>query len=276
MDEILKNWLESTTIEMDIQPLYGTFHIITASLMIFLAAISAWALRRRSERARVCILTTAGWFLIIIEIYKQLFYYYIVNDGHYDYWFLPFQLCSVPMYLCVLLPFVSGKIRSVFMTFMLGFTFTSAVAAFIYPADMLRPWLTLTAHGFIWHGVLMFISLVIGFSKMADLSKKGYLRSVVLFLILCAAAIVINIVAEPLALAGAAEGGPVTYPSMFYLSPYHISVQPGVGKIQEALGIPAGLLIYICAVCAAALIVDAAFFFFGRKAVKRSLSDTFH
>ena len=141
------------------------------------------------------------------------------------------------------------------LTFMTGYTFISAAAALIYPEDYLRSYVTLTAHGFMWQGILLFISLTIGLSCMSDLSKRGILRSVSLYLMLCAAAIGINMFAER-AISSAHVSG---YAAMFYLNPYHISPQPVVGAIQESAGIPAGLALYMMAVTAAGVLADLGF-----------------
>ena len=46
-----------------------------------------------------------GIFLLTSEILKQLLLTFVVNNGHYNLWYFPFQLCSLPMYLLVLYPF---------------------------------------------------------------------------------------------------------------------------------------------------------------------------
>ena len=183
--------------------------------------------------ARIRLLSCCGWILAVMEVYKQLFIFRIVSGGIYDWWFFPFQLCSVPMYMCILLPFTSERssLRAAMLTFMTGYTFISAAAALIYPEDYLRSYVTLTAHGFVWHGILLFISLTIGLSCMSDLSRRGILRSVSLYLLLSAAAIGINMYADRAMRSAHASG----YAAMFYLNPYHISPQPVVGAIQDQI-----------------------------------------
>jgi hypothetical protein len=156
------------------------------------------------------------------------------------------------MYLCILLPFVRGRVRDSFLTFMAVFTFISAAAALLYPEDYMRPYLSLTLHGFIWHGMLMFISMYILFSDMADLSRKGFVRSSILFACLCIPAVLINAVSEPLMNAShAAHEIPNSYAAMFYLNPYHISPQPVIGSVQQMISIPAGLALYVLMIIAA-------------------------
>ena len=262
VQKYLQSFLEMTSWRTTAPPIGSFIHIYAAIVTIGAAFFFAVKFSYSTEKKRMHILTGMGWVLLIMELYKQFFYFYIVNDGAFDWWFFPFQLCSVPMYMCILLPFVSKKLQTTFLTFMTGFTFVSALAALIYPEDMLRSYISLTAHGFIWHGILLFISLLIAISGMADLSIKGFGRSVVLFLVLCAAAVLINVLAEPLAQSGAV---PDSYPNMFYLSPYHPSDQPFVGRIESMYGRPAAMASYIGAIIAGAGVTDLIFSLVNRR-----------
>lgn len=45
-----------------------------------------------------------GLLLFASELWKQWVLTFILNDGVYDFWYFPFQLCSIPMYLLLVLP----------------------------------------------------------------------------------------------------------------------------------------------------------------------------
>lgn len=247
---------------MDTPPLFGAFHICMALFMICFAVLLAKLASRLDYDTRIKLLTITGWLLLASEIFKQVFVYQVVSGGVYDYWYIPFQLCSVPMYLCILLPLLKGRARGTALTFMAGYTFVSAAATFIYPEDILRPYIVLALHGFDWHGVLLFISLTIGFTGMADLSFRGWLRSTYLFLSLCVIATLINVASE---ISSAASGHIHGYSNMFYISPYHTSNQPVIGFNEQTLGRPAAILVYITAVAAAAGLADYMFWYFSKN-----------
>ena len=254
----------------------GVFHVFAVMIAVTLAVFASVLVIRStcSRRAlsestierygaggqtgykkRIRVLAVLGWLMALSEIYKQLFLYYIVNEGAFDWWFFPFQLCSVPMYMCILLPLVKEKVQKILLTFMTGFTFLSAVCALIYPEDMLRPYVSLTVHGFAWHGILLLISIVAGASGMADLTLKGYLRSVWLFLGLAATAVVINVIGERMS-AGSALS---SYPNMFYLSPFHPSNQPFVDIVEKSLGRLPAMAVYTAAIIVIAGVIDFIF-----------------
>lgn len=255
MENKITEILNMTAWRMDTPQLFGGFHI-TISLMTTAAAVLAAVLfsrRFRSANDLQKILVVTGWILVILELYKQFFLYFTVNGGTFDFWFFPFQLCSVPMYLCILLPLIKGRTRAALMTFMGGYTFVSAVATFAYPADILRPYISLTVHGFIWHGLLLFVSLLIILSGACDDPSRDLSGAALLFMMMCVIALTINIAAESV-MPGIRAAHPAVaheWAAMFYLNPFHISPQPIVDAVQMAIGIPAGLLLYALAVAAA-------------------------
>ena len=247
--------------------LFDGFHIFAVLLSVLAAVICAGRAARfvvasdkasRDERL-IRILQVTGFALAAMEIFKQLYLHFSSGGGSYDWWYFPFQLCSVPMYLCILLPYAGQKLRSAFLTFMGGYTFVSAAAALIYPEDILNAAPVLTAHGFIWHAVLLFISLLILMTGAADPSVGVIARAALLFAGLSVVAVIINVLTGPVMRAGSAAH---SYAAMFYLDPYHISAQPVISSIQETAGIPAGLLVYFLSIILAGsltVVIAAAF-----------------
>lgn len=259
MESNILDVLNMTAWRMEPPQLFGSFHIAASLITAVLAVLAAVFFARHADiekNVRKTLVLT-GWLLLILEVYKQYFLYYIVNEGAFDCWFFPFQLCSMPMYLCMLLPFLKDESRVTLMTFMGGYIFISATATLIYPEDILRPYISLTVHGFIWHGLLLFMSLLIIFTGCTDAGPRGLRGSAVLFVIQCIIALNINIVAEPVMPAIRAAHPSVTHDwaAMFYLNPFHVSPQPVICAIQEAAGIPAGLIVYVIAIAAVSSMV---------------------
>ena len=73
-----------------------------------------------------------------------------------------FQLCSVPMYLCLLLPLLQtawhGRIARAFYTFLQDYGLLGGVMALAEPSGLMHPYWTLTLHGF--SGILCSFSWV--------------------------------------------------------------------------------------------------------------------
>lgn len=176
------------------QPIpYGSFHLLALAIGMTLAVLAAWLLRRVSVRVRNRIILCVGTILILTELYKQLFSYFIVNNGSYDWWIFPFQLCSIPMVICIVAPLLKkGSVQNTLYDFLLSFSLMGAVMALIVPPGMMHDYWTLTLHAFIWHFLIIFVALLLGFSRSAALTHGGFLRAAILYLALCAVALTIN------------------------------------------------------------------------------------
>lgn len=190
-----------------------------------------------------------GFFLAATECWKQLFLYYVVNEQTCNWWYFPFQLCSLPMYFCLILPLVpSKKGQTIICTFMQDFNLLGGVMALAEPSGLFHPYWFLTLHGLIWHLVLIFIGLVIAFSHLSDTSLRGFARTLPLFFTCCIIASFINRTAMPL---GQAD--------MFYISPYYPSTQIVFHEIALKLGITAGNAVYLFAICLGSFLFHGVF-----------------
>ena len=172
--------------------LYGPFHLLAAFGGSAVAIWAAWLFSPKNHpntNTRIHqkkfdrIMLISGVILLIGELYKQLMNFYVVNDHVYDWWIFPFQLCSLPMYLCPLLIMIHNEKRHrILCTFLLDFNMMGAVATFIDPSGIFHPYWMLTLHGILWHLMLIFVGFVIIFSHEADLTTRGFLRTLPLFL----------------------------------------------------------------------------------------------
>ena len=234
--------------------LYGPFHLIAAFGGSAIAILAAWRFssinncntnNRDNRRSFDQIMLVSGVILLIGELYKQLMNFYIVNNHAYDWWIFPFQLCSLPLYLCPLLILIHNEKRHrILCTFLLDFNMMGAVATFIDPSGIFHPYWTLTLHGVLWHLMLIFVGFVIIFSRKADLTTKGFLRTLPLFAFFCLAAEVLNSILHRFSAA-----------NLFYISPWEMSTQLLFGDIDRTLGRPVGILLYILAMIAGSWLI---------------------
>ncbi len=139
-----------------------------------LAVSAAWKLRRLDDRAFDRLVAGVGIFLAVTEIFKQICLFRAAG-GHYDWWYFPFQLCSMPMYMCLACTFShSGRVRRLLCTFMHNFSLLGALAVIFDTSGLYHESLLLTAHSFLWHILIIFLGALIGFSGRMDVSWKGY------------------------------------------------------------------------------------------------------
>lgn len=233
---------------------YSAFHIL---LTVFGAGFAVFFARLFGKKIRSMaspepyfhhVLFSCGVLLALMELYKQAFLYVIEFQGHFDWWYFPFQLCSLPMYLCLLLPFVPHKYQRIFCTFMYNYNLLGAVMVFVDPSGLMHPYWTLTLHGFIWHILLIFIGLLIAFSRMVLPTAKGFWQSTAVFAVGCVIATIINVTSHPY---GNAD--------MFYITPYYATTQIVYSQIAAKFGIFAGNAVYVLSIILGAWLLHLVF-----------------
>lgn len=216
-------------------------------VLILLALLLAWRLRRMGDRAFTWLMGFIGLLFASTEILKQL-YLYQAGGGRYNWWYFPFQLCSIPMYLCLLYPLCRrGRGRRLLCTFMYNFNLLGAIAVFFDTSGLYHDSLLLTIHSFGWHILIIFLGSLILFSRRTDVSWAGYGKSLALFLALCLMATGFNILFHPF--------GDI---DMFYITPYYPSIQIIFHSIALRLGTIPGDLIYVGAIAAGAALFHLA------------------
>lgn len=234
MTEFFTRLLELTAWPMTPPQPFSSFHLYFFLIGGFLAVFLAWRLRHLKEDSRLRLLSLLGLILALSEIYKQLFLTLIVGHGTYDWWYFPFQLCSLPMYFCLILSFLPSSSRQVLYTFLYTYNLPGAILVFVWPEGLMHPYWTLTIHSFLWHILLLFLGFYAAFSGSVSPSVSTFKKATALFLGCCVIATLINVTALP---KGSAD--------MFYISPYYPTPQPVFSIIARHLGIWPGNLAYL-------------------------------
>ncbi|MDI9540053.1 MAG: YwaF family protein [Bacillota bacterium] len=173
---------------------YGAFHILYTLVGFTVCWKLAGKLKNTNEKQNNIVLLTVGCFLFLSEIYKQLFYYYVITNKSYAWWIFPFQMCSIPMYFCLALPFIKNeKIKSYLYNFIASFNLMGGFISFFEPSGLLNKYLVITIHSLLWHMVLVFIGFYLVRSKKAATNHKDFKQAVVVYFILCLIAFIINV-----------------------------------------------------------------------------------
>lgn len=248
MVTVIQDFFQATSWSMNAPAPYSSFHILFGAAGIFTAAAMACLL---SQKAHFLPLFICGLILAAAELYKQGFLYYIVNDGHFDWWYFPFQLCSIPMYLCLLIPLIklsgSPGLTKTVCTFMQDFALLGGVMALAEPSGLMHPYITLTLHGFIWHFLLIFVGLYCAMTGLGGKSIRDFAGTLPLFLLCAAIATLVNVASHPY---GNAD--------MFYISPYYPNGQIVFHEISLTIGTLAGNILYLISVISGGFICHMA------------------
>ena len=256
INDCLDRFIEFTAWEMTKPKAYGPFHLIFTFLGVALCLLLAWKFRRLGERGNKILLISVSLFLMVTEAYKQLFYYYHMEDEKYNFGIFPFHLCSVPMYLCFIAALIKpGKVRDGMYGFMTTFNLLGGIMAFIEPSGIVHEYWTLTLHAFIWHMCLIFVGFYLIASGRCAKTKKDFLYAIATFLVLCVIAFCINLIFWK-----ASEGDI----NMFYVGPRY-SPLIVFKDISKNFGWYISTLLYIPTVTLGAFIVFLPVHLFAKK-----------
>ncbi len=234
------------------------------SMMVLLGIVfcvaAAWRLSGMEERYYRHFLCFLGAALLVSELWKQWVLTFRIYDGHYNVWYFPFQLCSLPLYLCPIYGMAPERWRERIDIFLMDFTLMGGIAVFIDQSGMQYSLPALTMHSYLWHFILIFLGCLSGIRFAA--SGRGeslcdglrhFTRSLPIWAAGVVIATVLNVALWPL--------GEI---SMFYISPFEASTQIVFRDIAARFGIVAGNLAYL-----AVMVIAAALFHLGWCLVRK-------
>ena len=110
----------------------------------------------------------SGILMLASELWKQYTLTFLLGGGNYNWWYFPFQLCSIPMYVCLLLPWVRSRcVQQVLTAFLVDFGMLGGIFAFFDTSGMHYDYFPLTVHSFAWHILLIILGLAAARSDQA-------------------------------------------------------------------------------------------------------------
>lgn|SRR5574344_2119562 len=187
--------MELTSATMEPIASYGLFHISYDLIGVLLSIFISYKLRNISIKKLNKIIFGIGIFLLVTEIYKQLFYTFYIGLGSYQWWIFPFQLCSIPIYFCLMLPFIKNKkVYNTICMFLITYNLLGGFVSFIEPSGLIHEYISLTVHAFLWHMSLIFLGVLIACNKNINKDKKYFKSSIYLYIILSLIAFIINLI----------------------------------------------------------------------------------
>ena len=178
-----------------------------------------------------------GLLMLLTELWKQWCLTYRLGGGQYNWWYFPFQLCSIPMYICLLLSFISSiKIRRVLITFLMDYGLLAGIFTFFDTSGLHHAYLPLTLHSYAWHVLLIILGIYAGCINKDAASFRDFTGATAVYLSCCLIATLCNLAFYPY--------GTI---NMFYISPRYPMTQKVFRHIALLLGNNAGIAVYICA-----------------------------
>ena len=72
-----------------------------------------------------------GLLMSASELWKQWYLTFRLNHGVYQWWYFPFQLCSIAMYLLLVIPWLKpSRFRQALLSFLMNYSLLGGIAVF--------------------------------------------------------------------------------------------------------------------------------------------------
>lgn len=184
--------------------------------------------------------------MIVFEIIKQLVLTFYVGKGKYQWFYFPFQLCSIPMYVC----FIAGltkkeKVLDACTAFLSTFGLLGGICAFLDTSGFHYTVGLLTVYSYVWHVVLIFIGV---FSSLLR-KNKCFFPGLGIFFVCSIVAELLNILVTLL------TGEEI---NMFYINLLVPTYQVVVKDVAAVIGdIPAIILYWLSCIFGAFILNTA-------------------
>lgn len=181
-----------------------------------------------------------GILLAVSELCKQWYLTFRINNGSYLWWNFPFQLCSIAMYILLVLPWIKNKkLVSILLQFLMCYSLLGGIAAFADTSGMHYPALWLTIHSYLWHVLLILVGILAGMVYIQDACSPRahtFFAATCLYLFCCVIARQIN-----------AAVTPAYAINLFYINPHYRMTQVFFCSLVPYIGNNAAICVYILA-----------------------------
>lgn len=221
---------------------YGFFHVACLCTSLLIAGILISRKEKDHEETQKKILTIYSWTALILEITKQVIWSYNGQAWHYQWYAAPFQLCTTPIYVCLLAAHLPKcRLRDSLLSYVAYVTILGSLATAAYPESCFVKTVLVNVHTMFLHMGSLTVSIYLLFKEISP-DRKSWISGYKVFLLFSSMAELLNITVYH---SGILNGQ--TF-NMFYISPYFISALPVFSTIQQQVPFLLFLLVYLGAV----------------------------
>ncbi len=203
-----------------------------------------------------------GVIMACSEVWKQLALTFAAGDVSYNWWYFPFQLCSIPMYILLVYPWLRrDTVRRTLLVFLMCYCLLGGIAVFADTSGLHYPLAALTVHSYLWHILLIILGITAGItyigllcsgkkktlfsrSLMTAFPLRPFIYSSLLYLVCCLTAELLNLSLD--------RFGTI---NMFYINPDYRMQQVVFRDLIPFLGNTGVIFLYIASTILGAFIL---------------------
>lgn len=249
---------------MEVPKAFGGFHLLFIFLSVAFGVLLCVTHKKGDDRRVRRVVFFVSLFVFLLEIFKGIVYHFSLKNGtlvlDFQWFIFPFQFCSVPMYVGMLVGiFRRGRVHDCLMAFLATFSIFAGLCVLVYPGDVFTHRMFINIQSMVCHGVMLSLGIFLYGTGYVRTNRKILLRALPVFLCALAIAVALN---EVVYRSGLLEAWDVF--NMFFVSPHYESTLVLYSSVHEALPFPLALFIY-----AAVFTLAAYFMLLLAAAIKR-------
>ena len=235
-------------------PSYGWFHITFFVLSIVVGIFLCLVFKNGKKYAPRIVFTTAV-IVFLLEVYKMINFGFEYENGisySFPWGSFPFQFCSTPMYVGLLVGlFRKGRIHDSLCAYLATFAVFAGLCVMVYPNDVFIETAGINVQTMICHSSMLTVGIYLFGSGYVKAEHRTIFKAIPVFFVMVAIAMGLN---EWAYRSGLLEDH---FFNMFYFSPYADPHLPVYSNVQNALGVnnPLSFIIYVAAFTLAAYIM---------------------
>ena len=188
--------------------------------------------------------------MIGLELYKQVIWSYnaVTDTWKYNWYFFPWQFCSVPMYIMLIAALVKeSKFRDFLISFLATFSLFAGLVVMVYPGDVFQGMIGINIQTMIHHSSQVFIGVFMYVSGRVKMQHKTVLKGTAIFAVCVVVALLFNVISHYTI--------PQAGVNMFFIGPYVPCPTPVLSLFWGIVPYPVFLLIYLAGFTAAAYVI---------------------
>lgn len=210
-------------------------HYVSLVLMI-LSIMIVYRLFKQKDMVKIKkTILIIGIVMVLFEIYKQIIFTY--ESGSYQWYAFPFQFCSVPMYLYILLGLIRNeKISKHLISFLATYGTFAGLAVMLYPASVFVDTIGINIQTMLHHGMMAVVGISLLFT-VVPIGIKTLFRGMVTFIVLVTFAYLLNTISNIIL-------PNITF-NMFFINPLYGTEIPVLSLIEPNVPHFIFLIVYI-------------------------------
>lgn len=233
--------------------LYGWFHLLCWGIVIATSVVVIVFRKKISNKFVNNFLLIMGIAFLLFEIYKLIIMSYDSNGLTEFLWYIfPFQFCSTPMYISIIAGSVrKGKFYDYLISYLATYSLFAGLAVMALPTTVFISIIGINIQTMFVHGGMVVIGVMLLATKTAKTEWKSLLKGSVVFGIMAAIAMVLNVIWHFF--------GTGADFNMFYISPWGECTMPILDVIQANAPYVVFLLSYFLGfICCAGIVLSVA------------------